>query len=863
MGVAPAGLQIQRLVAGASLTYRDHEMENSEVASRREALLFAIRARLGTSRGVVLVGPPGVGKTHTLEGWAADTHAMGPVSLEGRHSSDEVVAAMSDRFGVHARAATTAGRLETLLNVLASREPRPIALDAIDDLDADARAVLTRLVRTGLSVVATSRVVHALDGFEVLDVRPLACPEVPGAAAARESPAARFFVESAQRLGALESMDERAWAHVGAIARRLEGLPLALAVTAARVRAIGLTRLAEQLERPEADSSPLAEHPRLGTTVATSLGRLEPPALALLELAAQLPDGFTLDELESFAGEPDVAGRLERLVQHSLVTARQDAATASELRYGTHAVVRRVVRAGMSPSRQAALEARHSQHLGERSLAVAAQGPAGASWVARHERALRSAFAWARAHLADPQARATGLAVATALGRLVESRGPTESLAALLDEAGTWIDADTAPALEAEIAYLRGFVRAEHIDLRAAREHLQRARALAAGGVHRHVEANATAQLAWLAARYGEVDEAFALRSAIDDSLGSQQDPWLALLVAALDTLLEANVARHDSARARAEAWRAFAVGVGDGTHESYAWGVLGCIALDQGDVPTALRQLEHSVSLADRFDARLAGAIFRGFHAVALHTSGSPSFDAYADAVARCESAKAMLYAGLFRAWGATLQIETGDDAAVQAGARILDMIRAAANWEMPQKMLGAMRGHIELAEARHARDRVTAMRHLARAARRLAATSEEDRRRMIQVRLVEQVLENQIVRALPVGPPAIGLGVGWQGRGIARDGATESLSSHPTLARLAWHLALARLVEPGRVVDTTTLRRVGWPDDDPENRGSLHRLRVAISTLRRAGFEGDLASRDGGYLLAPEAPLGLFSER
>ncbi len=815
----------------------------------REDLLAKLEALVATGP-VVLVGLPGVGKTRVLEAWA---HAAGvdPIPLEGRRTLDELLEAILERHPPKQRSARGADALVEQLR----RAPVTLALDAIDDLDADAQRLIERIASSGATVIASSRVVPT-GSLAVLTVPPLETPRWPGTDAARQSSAARLLIESARRAGALESVDDEAWAHAGTIASQLEGLPLALGVAAAQVRALGLARLAEVLARDGDAEARLG----LQENVARSLERLSPAELEVLELGATFADGFTIAELEALA-ERELTKALATLVSHSLVSARQLATSASHLHYTIHAVVRLAVLSRSSPARREALTRRHALYRGAMAEQLLLQGPSAVAEISRIERSLREAFHGLR-EVDDPEAREAGAAIAAALGVLLEAHGPSKALVAVIEAAVPWANDEALPtARRAALAFYGGYARVEHIDLTLAQQRLTLAQSLASGGVHRRIEASAYAQLAWLAARYGNVEESSALRAKIVVPPGEAPDMWLAMLSAALDALAHANFGRHEAAREAAELWRTHAVGIGDGTHEAYSWGVMGCIALDRGDVETALRQLDHSIELARRLDARISDAIFRGYRAIALHIAGKPSAEAYADAIERADRTGALLYSGLYRAWEAVLKIQRGE---VDEGSRMLDLLIAAASWEMPRAVLGLMRAHVDLADARRAQaegDEAKRNRSLADAATRMQRATDDERHRMIQLRLVGMLVTQSLERALPTAPAESGLSIAFGGLAVARDGHVERLDRHPTQARLLWALALARLTDPGASIDTATLLSRGWPGESPDARGRVHRLRVALSSLRTAGLASSLEHHSEGYRLDPAVPLTLFA--
>lgn len=88
---------------------------------------------------------------------------------------------------------------------------------------------------------------------------------------------------------------------------------------------------------------------------------------------------------------------------------------------------------------------------------------------------------------------------------------------------------------------------------------------------------------------------------------------------------------------------------------------------------------------------------------------------------------------------------------------------------------------------------------------------------------------------------------------------GEVVELGRRALLWRLVERLLEAHAAEPGRPLTTEQLVEAGWPDEKILPEAARTRLYTAIRSLRRAGLEEVLWSRDGGYLLDP----GLYVER
>ncbi len=194
---------------------------------------------------------------------------------------------------------------------------------AAGDLDA----LLARC--RGVVILATSRTVLGLRAEREYAVPPLPLPgdsaTVPLEALA-ESPAVALFVDRARAVRPGFALTAGNAAAVAEICRRLEGLPLAIELAAARTRLLDLDallgRLARSLDALGTGPVDLPERQRtLRATMEWSLGLLEDAERSLLETAAVFVDGWTIDAAAQVAGldEDRALDLTEALARHSLI----------------------------------------------------------------------------------------------------------------------------------------------------------------------------------------------------------------------------------------------------------------------------------------------------------------------------------------------------------------------------------------------------------------------------------------------------------------------------------------------------------------------------------------------------------------
>lgn len=215
----------------------------SFVGRAREQVELA--RRVASSRLVTVVGPGGVGKTRlTVEVLARQpVHEHGRVwfvPLAGVRSAAGVIDAVLGALG--------ADRFE---QDLLGAEHAVLVLDNCEHLvDAVAAAAVELLDRLpAVTVVATSRESLGVVGESLCPVGPLDLPAAaPQLADAAEVEAVRLFVDRAVAVRPGFALDDTTLGAVVTICRRLDGLPLALELAAARLRALPVASIAQRLD---------------------------------------------------------------------------------------------------------------------------------------------------------------------------------------------------------------------------------------------------------------------------------------------------------------------------------------------------------------------------------------------------------------------------------------------------------------------------------------------------------------------------------------------------------------------------------------------------------------------------------------
>ncbi|HUP15623.1 MAG TPA: adenylate/guanylate cyclase domain-containing protein [Acidimicrobiia bacterium] len=317
-----------------SLNPRRHNlpvMLTSFVGRDRE--IGELEALLYTHRLVTVTGPGGVGKTRLAVQVASevtDRFADGVwlVELAAVSTSDVLALGVRSAMGLPEQPGRSS---EETLEEFARTKTMLVVLDNCEHLLDSVVPLVERMLRAGTEsrVLATSRELLGLSGERVLSVSPLALPlELSEPAWVRENPAVALFLDRADQAG-FRPTDQQL-IKVAAVCRRLDGLPLALELAAARLRGLSLEDVAVRLENrfrllTSGNRSTLPRQQTLENAIAWSYDLLENRERTLFARLGVFADNFDLAAAEATAGYPpldefDVADLLARLVDRSMVT---------------------------------------------------------------------------------------------------------------------------------------------------------------------------------------------------------------------------------------------------------------------------------------------------------------------------------------------------------------------------------------------------------------------------------------------------------------------------------------------------------------------------------------------------------------
>ena len=464
----------------------------------REKEVAEVTALVEVNPLVTLTGAGGSGKTRLALQAAAEVLETQPdgawfVELAAVADPDQVLPTVCAVFGIREESTPGVASVPLRERLLAALRHRRLllVLDNCEHLIAEAAELVAtiRKLCPDVRILATSREALGVPGEATSVVPPMAFPQRDaGTSAVAACDAVQLFVERAALRTRFDLTDENSPA-VAEICRRLDGIPLAIELAAAKVAMLTPDQIAGKLDDrfrllTGGGRTALPRHRTLQATIDWSFALLAETERAFLRRLSVFAGGFTLEAAEAVCGFDPLSGDsvlelVEQLVEKSVVVA--DTQDADEARFRLQESIRqygadRLVEAGETD----VTRDRHQQwHV---DLAAAFErgnfGRGQAAWHRRIGRDLencRAAMRWR----GDP---VKALRLATSLFAHYVNRGPVtegaEQVAeALRDcaDAGIRLDPHVELAANRVVAQLLGFTG----DREAAIQHGERAADLA------------------------------------------------------------------------------------------------------------------------------------------------------------------------------------------------------------------------------------------------------------------------------------------------------------------------------------------------------------------------------------------------
>jgi predicted ATPase/DNA-binding CsgD family transcriptional regulator/transcriptional regulator with XRE-family HTH domain len=265
-------------------------------------------------RLITLVGPPGVGKTRLAIHVAANVASAFRagacfVELAAIHNSAQVIPTIATALGL--REQGTQSLSETLIAALRDSQVL-LVLDNFEQVSAAAPTVARLLAEASdLKVLVTSRTVLHVSGEHTFRVMPLSLPELINEVSLEnltESPTVTLFVQRARAMNPDLTLDLQQMRVVAEICIRLDGLPLAIELAAARLNTLSPLSLLQRLDQrldllhwSMVDSD--SRHQTLRGAILWSHDLLDPHEQALFRRLSIFAGGCTLEAAQVVCGE--------------------------------------------------------------------------------------------------------------------------------------------------------------------------------------------------------------------------------------------------------------------------------------------------------------------------------------------------------------------------------------------------------------------------------------------------------------------------------------------------------------------------------------------------------------------------------
>jgi predicted ATPase/class 3 adenylate cyclase/DNA-binding CsgD family transcriptional regulator len=584
--------------------------------------------------------------------------------------------------------------MDTLLRFVRDRQMLMVLDNCEHLLDATAELVVALLgAAPELTLLATSR--------EPIGVTGEATWRVPSLSLADE--AIELFTDRARLAQTGFTITDVNAAAVAEICGRLDGMPLAIELAAARVRALSLADILEGLRDrfrllTGGSRSAVRRQQTLRASVDWSHALLTEPERVLFRRLAVFLGSFDLDAAQAVGGSGTVEryhvlDQLTLLVDKSLVVAEN---TKGRMRYRLLETVRQYALEKLGESGEAdAVRARHRNHY--TALAALLDAPAGGDYEGRIEQAmieidnLRAAFGWSREN-SDVE---LALALASSLQPLWQARGR-------LREGLVWFDAAVAD-LDAQHAEVAAGVRARALADRAMLAILVGAvdsldQAQQALAIAREVDDPALLARALTACGFiaGQMSDAEVAQQYFAEAIGlarAVDDRWRLSQILAHQATAASNAGDPIATRAPAEEGRDLAEAIGDRFVSRLCRWCLGAAQLYQGDLGGAAAQFGELVAEAQAAHDGLIEVTSLAFQGVVLAWQGDTvAARAAADAAIEAAAELGGYYAAVGYASLAGAALAGGDAATAQDACEAVPQLSTLPSTMAVQRAVSAL---------------------------------------------------------------------------------------------------------------------------------------------------------------------------
>lgn len=815
-------------------------------------------------RLVYVVGAPGVGKSRVaLDAARAFAAASSARLVHVRLDEAETDLALEDAVAAAARTGTRR-KDPRASDALAEIGPAVLVLDPTDRLPAAPHIEAWLEASPELSIVAVQRKrpeagrvfeIEALGDADAVELL-LQC-----GASARPGLA---FTTSEERDAALR------------IVRELDGLPLAIELAAARLGVMSPQALEHRLKNrwDILRRQGTGRHATLEAAIGWSIDVLPAWAKGTLAACTVFRGGFSLEAAEAVlpapSGEdaPPLLDALERLRAEALLSAEEPRGLPGEVRLRLPSSVRLYAERALAPHEKSSLEEKHAASFASaaeawaREVELRGEGEARThlelereNLVAVVERILGREGVSARA--AD-----RALRVLCAVGPVLAREGASLTLEAHLETALAVAQGSGAdPRLQARALALRGPLRFARGERAEGDRDLAEALVLASHTGERALEGRVLLSAAQLAARSGQLDRARLATERARTIADQTHDASLRAQALASEGARTIAEGRSTAARACLEEALGLARAQEDRALEASACRRLGALELGLGELEESTGHFERALALATALSDARGEALAHAGLGVARGARGETS-EAVVALERAAEAARRSRRVGVMELADTLLGIAHAAIGARGEARALLTEVAKRAELEPAVRAAGLS----TLARLERSQERAQEAEALEAAARAMA-TSPVAQRVLGEIE-GEPVggLARWVVRVLGATPsrssgrpqPSRQLRIEAGARSFTLDGGPAIDLERRRPLRLLLD-ALARAHGAGTALSWDALLALGWPGEKMRPDAGAHRVRVAVSTLRKMGLAEVIETGEDGYRIRREVSVVL----